>query len=271
MKFIEPLREDKKLKYHLDTGEYKRVGIYFWHGVGDCIMFQAVLNKLKKIYPNIQFKMVIPRGLDEEVIFPDAHLISSLEEAKESGKYDLIAQVNMPVETDPNLTKSELCCKLELGIELISDYKQLPIFPNKIVGLHFQITCLPHLANPDEKTAEKIWNEVLKAGWIPIETHFEHVFHNPVNIKFPFIDCSVRRCQPKMENLISLIQICGAFIGVVSGNFHCAMATLPHDRIMFLEKEIPVNRFTHEDIKTVDVKNYKDGIVLEWLKSLENK
>jgi hypothetical protein len=176
--------------------------------------------------------------------------------------------IHFPVETDPNLTKAELCCREELGIPLLTNYKNIKKrYDSKLCAVHFNLTCLPDLVTPDKDVAERIWNEVLKAGWIPIEVHFQHIYHNPVNTKFDFVDCTVRRCRPKIATLLGLIQRCGAFIGVVSGPFHCAMATMSHNRIAYLEKEIPVNRFTHEPIKTFNLKDYQGGVDT-WLNSI---
>jgi hypothetical protein len=263
MQFVEPIKDGIKLFERLNSGEYKRVIILFGHGLGDCIMFVSIFERLRLMYPNIKIDIALQKGLDEEILYPDAFLFTSVEEVLNQD-YDLCIGINFPVETDPDLTKSELCCREELGIEPYSVYKQLPSFKSKLCAVHFNLTCLPGLANPDRDTAEKIWNEIREAGWIPIESHFEHTFHNPVNAKFDFVDCTVRRCQPRIGTLIGLLQHCGAFIGVVSGNFHTAMASMPHDRIAFLEKDIPVKRFTHEDIKIFDIKNYQGGIK-DWL------
>lgn len=268
MKFIEPLKEEKKLKDHLDSGGYKKVGIFFGHGIGDCIQFMAVLDKLKELYPSIQFRMVLQKGLDEETIYPDAVLVGSREEAQNLRDFDLVAQINFPVETDPTCTKSELCCKTELGLEPISGHKKLPEFPSPLVAVHFNLTALPELANTPEEVAKKIWDEIKSREAIPLETHFEHCFHNPVNLKFDFVNRHVRDCKPRVSSLIGLIQHCGAFIGCVSGNFHVAMSVLSHDKICYLEKNIPLSRFTHENIKSIDVKDYKDGSISEWLKSI---
>ena len=269
MQFIEPLRDGVSLADRLSSGEYKKVVILFGHGLGDCIMFIPLLERLKELFPSIEIKIALQNGLDEETILPECILFNSKEQLLESNSFDICAGINFPVETDPNLTKAELCCKLELGIEPPKiEYKSIQKYPSKLCAVHFNITCLPHLANPEEKTAKEIWDDILEAGWIPIESHFEHVFHNPVNKKFEFIDCTVRRVVPRVSTLIGLLQSCGAFIGVVSGNFHCAMATMPHNRIAFLEKDIPVARFTHEDIKSFDLKDYKKGSVKEWLLSL---
>ncbi|MHA1329623.1 MAG: hypothetical protein ACTSR2_00965 [Candidatus Hodarchaeales archaeon] len=268
MEFIEPLKQEKKLKDYLDTGRYKRVALFWGHGIGDSLMFQVILDKLREMYPDIEFRMALPKGLDEEVIYPDAVFVNSREEAQNLKDFDLVAQINFPLETDPNLTKSELCCKTEIGIEPVAGHKKLPEFPSPLVAVHFNLTSLPELANPSEEVAKMIWEEIKSRGAIPIETHFEHCFHNPVNKRFEFVNRHVRDCKPRIKSLIGLIQHCQAFIGCVSGNFHVALSTLPPDRICYLEKKIPVKRFTHLPIKTIKVEEYKDGSVAEWLKSI---
>jgi len=261
---IEPGKQERKLKSYLDEGKYKNVFLVFWHGLGDAVQFMLVLDCLKELYPGIHFHLGLLRGLDLETVYPEAVLITDLKNIEEG--FDLTVLLNFPVEI-PGLTKSELCCREELGIPLVSGYKPLPKFPGKLVAVHFNLTCLPTLANPTEETAEKIWNEIREAGFIPIEVHFSHVFDNPDNKKFGFVDCTVRKCVARVASLIGLIQHCTAFVGVVSGPFHCAMATMPHDRIAFLEKAIPVARFTHEKIQTFDINNYRGG-VKEWLSTL---
>lgn len=268
MKFIEPLKSEKKLKYYLDMGEYKTVAIFFGHGVGDCEMFQIILEKLKELYPDIQFKMALQKGLDEETIYPDAVFANSREEAQKLD-FDLVAQVNFPVESDPNLTKTELCCKTEIGIEPINGYVKLPDFPSPLIAVHFNLTALPELANTPEEVVKKVWEEIKSREAIPIETHFEHCFHNPVNKRYDFVNRHVRDCKPRIASLIGLIQHCSAFIGCVSGNFHIAMATLPHNRICFLEKKIPLERFTRDKaVKKINVEKYVDGSIAEWLKGI---
>lgn len=267
MQFVEPLKDGIKLTERLNTGNYRSVVILFGHGLGDCIMFASLLDELKILYPDIDFRLALQRGLDEEEIFPEAYLFSSVEDVLQLN-YDLCAAINFPVETDPNLTKSELCCREELGMPLLTTYKRITKrYESRLCAVHFNLTCLPDLVMPDRDVAERIWNDILAAGWIPIEVHFQHIYHNPVNEKFDFIDCTVRRCVPKVATLLGLLQRCGAFVGVVSGPFHCAMATLNHNRIAYLEKEIPVARFTHEPIKTFNVKDYQGGVG-QWLKTL---
>jgi hypothetical protein len=266
MQHVEPLKDGIKLSERLNSGDYKSVIILFGHGLGDCIMFVKLFDKLQELYPNVVFNMALQKGLSEEFLYPNAFLFSSVEEVLQQD-YDLCASINFPVEI-PGLTKSELCCREELGIESVWGHKPLPLFPSRLVAVHFNLTSIPEAVKPTEEVAQQIWNEIRAAGYIPIETHFSHVFDNPENKMFPFIDCTVRKCQPKIESLLGLISHCTAFIGVVSGPFHVAMSILPHDRIGYLEKNIPVARFTHEDIKSFDIKNFTAGSIKDWLDTL---
>jgi len=269
MQFIEPGKTKEKLKSYLDTGKYKKVALFWGHGIGDSIMFQIILDKLKELYSDIEFKMAFPKGLDEEVIYPDAVFVNSREEAQKLSDFDLVAQINFPLETDPNLTKIELCCREEIGIEHISGHKKLPEFLSPLVAVHFCLTSLPGLANPSEEVAHKIWNEIHEAGLVPIEVHYHHVFDNPENKVFDFVDCTVRGCQARLPSLFGLLRVSRFFIGVVSGPFHSALSILPPERILYLEKDIPLERFTHLPVAKIDIKNYKDGEVLNWLKNIK--
>ena len=265
MEFIEPLKQGKKLKEYLDTGKYKRVAIFWGHGLGDSIQFRIILEKLKELYPKIEFKMAIFKGLDLEVVFPEHVFVNSREEAMNLKDFDLVCQINFPLERE-GLTKTELCCQTEIGIEPINGHLPLPEFHSPLVAVHFNLTSLPELVRPSRETAESIWNEIREAGLIPIEVHFSHVFDNPVNKKFDFVDCTVRNCKAHLSSLFGLLKISRFFVGVVSGPFHSAMAILPHERICYLQKDIPLERFTHENIKVIDIKNYKKNSVLNWLR-----
>lgn len=259
---IEPCRQENKMSWYLDYMKPRRVLIVFWHGVGDVVQFLGLLDILKQKYPETQFDLGLQKGLDEETLYPSAVLLENLDNIEEG--YDITFLIHFPVETDPDLTKSELCCREELGIDPVTNYKLITKpFESKLCAVHFNLTCLPDLVTPEYDVAQQIWNDILNAGWIPIEVHFQHIYHNPVNTKFDFIDCTVRRCIPRLSSLIGLLQRCGAFIGVVSGPFHCALATMNTNRIAYLEKEIP-NRFTRENIQVFNLKDYRGGVGL-WL------
>jgi len=261
--------KDKKLVEYI-TPETKRILIIFWHGVGDAVMFFKPFEALKQQFPAIHFDLAFAKGLTQEVMYPGALLVTGddLKDDKlKAMDYDIVAKVHFPMnEAQQEFTKGEWCCIKELGIEPVWGHSALPECQNRLVGVHFNITCLPGAANPDEETAKRVWNDILEAGYIPIETHFEHVFHNPVNKKFDFVDCTVRRAKAEVDSLIGLIRNLGAFVGVVSGNFHIALATLPPERIFFLEKDFKLECFTKHPIARADIHPGKyNGEVKLWL------
>ena len=269
-KVIEPLKEDKKLIQHFDK-DIQKVGLVFYHGLGDLIMFLNPFYALKEQYPDIEFTLILQDGLSFADICPDAYFLKPGDmENLDKLPYDLVAKIHFPMnEGQIEYTKGEWCCIHELGIAPVSGHRKLAKAPNRLVAVHYQITCLPDAANPDAETAEKIWNEILEAGYIPTESHFKHVFHNPVNDKFPFIDCTVRRVKPQISTLVGLLQNCAAFVGVVSGPFHTALATLPPERIFFLEKHFKKECFTHLPVARASIMpgEYKHE-VKEWLQNL---
>ena len=235
-------------------------------------MFLNPYDKLREALPDVHFDLAVQKGLGFDEVVPDALFITGDDMNKLAEKdYDLVAKVHFPMsEGQTEYTKGEWCCIHELGIAPTNGHKSLIKAPQRLCGVHFHITCLPDAANPSKETAEAIWNEILEAGWIPIETHFEHVFHNPVNKKFDFIDCTVRRAHARVSTLVGLMQSLGAFIGVVSGNFHVALATISPERILFLEKHFNLECFTHLPIARAAITNgnYKKGTVKQWLDSL---
>ena len=270
MKIIEPLKQEEKLAQEIEKTKARKVLIVFWHGLGDLVMFLPVYNALREAFSKVHFCLAVQKGLGFEEIVPWARLIDA-DDLRQLDKFDcdLAAKIHFPVETDPALTKGELCCKLELGINPIAGHGRLPQCKSRLIGVHFQNTALPDVFNPSKDIAEKIWNEVLRSGFVPIELAFRHVFHNPKNDKFDFIDCTVRRAVPKISTLLGLMGACAGVICAVSGPLHCAISIMP-ERTLFLEKRVPINRFTRLSIASIDVNDekYKDGKVEEWLQNL---
>lgn len=272
MLISDPLNDKVLLVEHLKDPTIKRVGICFWHGLGDCVQFLVILRKLCELYPDKEFTLCLVKGLTHEnILLPSDKFI--LIEGKDvedpsSLPFDLFAKIHFPMsEHQLKYTKSEWCCLYEIGIDPVAGHGEVKPCPTRLVCVSFQITCLPDSANPDEATAAVIWDDVLAAGAIPLECHFQHVFHNPVNAKFPFIDATVRRCRPKVSSLIGLLSHSSAFVGVVSGPFHVALSVLPPERILLLEKDFKRECFTKLPIATANLRDYK-GEVKSFLERL---
>lgn len=268
MSYLTEAKNGMKLTEHLDTGKFKTVLLPFFHGVGDVVMVLPIVARLRELYPSVTFSLGLCRGLDQEVFVPDAVLLDGdwREKALTLG-YDLVYPLNFPLERpeDTSLTKAEVSCLEEVGIPGVSGH--FPLKPKKLVGVHFQMTSVPWVANADPEVAEKVWNDIKEAGYVPIETHFQHIFHNPANERYPFVDTHVRACNPRIETLMALLGSCHAFVGVVSGNFHMALSVLGPNRVMLLEKDLKSAHFTKDKIATADLKNYT-GEVKAWLGGL---
>jgi len=242
----------------------QRVCLIFWHGLGDLVMFIPCLEQLRKLFPDIEIDLALQKGVGQEYLAPDAILISNANQDIDG--YDFTFQIHFPmVEHMKGLwTKAEWCCMQELGIDRVSYYPQLPQGQSKLVACHFQATALPKPINPDEATAKQIWQEIIDAGFIPIESLFKHTYFNPVNKKFDFIDSHVRAVPASIEKLIGLLQSCFASICVASGNLPISLSIMPQ-RTIYLEKEYPIACYTKEKIASVNINDYKKGSVKECL------
>lgn len=261
----EPLKDGVLLTKRIEEVKPRRILLIFWHGVGDLVMFLPVYKALKTAYPGVQFALGVALGLTYRDLVPDALELTGDEVNDDSITknlpFDLVAKITFPMnEGQIELTKGEWCCKYEIGIEPVSGHGILKDHATRLVAVHFQITCLPDSCNPDRDTAERIWNDVLEAGMIPIECHFQHIFHNPVNSKFDFIDASVRRCKPELASLVGLISHARAFVGVVSGPFHVALSLLGPERVFLLEKDFKRECFTKREIHTANLRDYKNEV-----------
>jgi hypothetical protein len=257
--------KDKKLVEYLEKG--KKFLIRFGHGLGDTIMFLPILKELRSKYPDCVIDLYVEAG--QEHIFGD-----TLD--KEGEGYDLVFSLDFPMSEGSELTKAEKCCLDEIGI----DYKYCGIDlevslkehkeDNPFVVVHFQGTALPDSVSCSEEVAKKIWQEIKECGKIPIECHFHHIFHNPKNDKFDFVNRHVRDCNADIKTLVGMIQNSYAFIGVASGPFIVALASNP-DRTLYLEKNHPLKSYTKLDIARIDIKDYKEGSIKEWLKNTQSQ
>lgn len=261
--------ESKKVADYLRQDKPGRVCLVFAHGVGDTILFIEPYKKLRSLFPDIQIDLVIPKSFGQEVLIPDAILVSDA--SLELDGYDFTFVINFPMSEHTNglWTKAEWCCMQELGIEPVSDF---PKFPDNIrsslVGVSFQATALPNACNPSEEVAEKIWKEVIAAGFIPVETLFKHIYFNPANVQFACVNRDVRDMPASLDTLIRLMSSCYANITVATGTLPLSIA-LMHERTLFLKKDFSIKSYTKKPISEIDVNDYKNGSVKGWLKQME--
>lgn len=248
--------EDKKLVEYLEPGG--KYLVRFGHGFGDTVMFIPIYDKLVGQFPDCQIDLYVESGQEE--------IWGSIAD-KDAPGYDVVFSLDFPMAIGSDLTKPAKCCIDEVGIEPITALAELPAKESPLVGIHYQGTALPDSVGCPQEIAQQIWNEVLEFGKVPIECHFEHMFHNPVNERYQFISSHVRNCAANLHNLIGLIQHTGAFIGVASGPWVAALSIMP-ERTLYLEKSHKLETYTDEDRARVDILDYRSGSVKEWLESL---
>lgn len=264
---IKSYNEKKVADYLKEKPE--KVALFFWHGLGDLLMFLKPFQLLKESFPDTKIDIVLQDGVGQHQICPYAILVSG-EDKLNNLNYDYIFHIHFPMseyDKDPK-PKPEKCCIEELGITPISGHKRLDSVDSRIVGVSFQATALPGLASVEEKIAKKMWDEIIASQLVPVEVTMQHVYHNPKNKKFDFINCTLRGAKPRLDSMMSVICRCFAFIGVSSGPVHLALSMLPPSRVAYIEKDFKLITITREKLKVFNINNYKEGEVKEWLNTL---
>lgn len=261
---ITDYKKKKLIEYLKPGGKYL---IRFGHGLGDQIMFYPLFLMLQAAFPDCQIDLYVECGQEE--------IWQSVKD-KDAPGYDEVFSLHFPMSEGSDLLKQHKCAIEELGFTSadlagLNEVDTLPSMPSPLVALHFQGTALPNSVNCPKPVAKQIWQEVKDYGKVPIEVHFQHVFHNwNANPKYPWIDVSVRNYRATLPNLFGLIQSCWAFIGVASGPFVVALSVMP-ERLLYLQKSHKLTSYTkRQDIQSVDVMNYRTGMVTRWLEGLDN-
>ena len=255
--------KEKKVVDYLEDG--MKVLFLYHCGWGDLLTFMVAYNKLKELYPKVEFTLYLENNQDK--IFPSVNKI-------EEEKYDLVFSPNFPMGEGSGVTKVENCCIKEFGIPPINGIIELPKKRSPIVLTHNQGTALPDSVNCPPEIAMKIWEEIKNADFIPMESHFVHGFHNPVNVKYSFIDRDVRDCQANLSNLIGLVQHSFAFVGIFSGPLMTALSVMPK-HCFCLEKNhkitdyLPKDYIEKHNIKHINIADYREGMIKEFLEGLK--
>lgn len=238
--------------------------ILFGHGLGDVIMFYPAYEAICKLYPDVKFNLYVESGQEE--------LFGYVDRSEEL--YDLVFNIHYWMAEGTNKTKTELCCEKELGIsyELVKNdfYVFNKKYKSPIIGVHFNGTSLPGCVGVNEEWAKLLWTDIEEFGFVPFELHYKHMFHNPVNEKFSFINNTVRNCKPSIGKLIGLLNSCIGFAGVASGPFTIAMS-LYSDRVLYLEKSHKLKNYTRKLSPYIINVNeqYNKEIVFQWLSKLK--
>jgi hypothetical protein len=246
--------EHKKLVEYLSPN--MRILLRFGHGLGDTLMFLPLYKRLQDLYPDVHFDLYVESGQEE---------IWGTCTNKDSPDHDYIFHLDFPMSEGSGYTKAEWCCIRELGIEPPNGIHPIDTYDSPLVAVHFQGTALPGSVNCHPDIARMIWNEIVGMGKVPIEVHYEHLFHNPVNTQYPFITNTLRGCHPSISRLIGVIQRCSHFIGVASGPFVVALATIP-DTTLLLEHMHKLTDYVKDKGKAVSLNMLQSGYISRFIR-----
>ena len=217
----------KKLVEYLRPG--MRVLIKFNdHGIGDMIMFQPLYQRLKLLYPAVEFHLEPNKDQLYFAETPDApvDLMFYITFRETAGRA-------LEAHEHPR-SKAQYCADMELGIPfdpgLYFTRKHGPLLTplpieDNCIGVVFQVQSSPKKGLESGK-AKLIWDYVKAVGFTPIEVCFNNPNHNPMNKRAAFLDYSCRDFEASEENMFSVIQQCRGFIGVNTGTFCAATCIL---------------------------------------------
>ena len=228
------------------------------------MFYSTCLGALKKRYPGIEFTFATYNSQDV--------LFGRVDDSPDH--YDIAFALGYPCsEWGPiNETKSEKCARVELGLPMpLEERYSLPkSFPSPLIGVHFNSTSCPSFDAPPD-FGRKLWDQIIEAGLIPIDTHMRHQWDNSHSVIHDFEQCRrIDNVPASLDKLIGLISVCRGFAGVPSGNLICAMSLMPPEKILYLSSEFSMNRHVHINCFEMNIrKPYDAGIVRDWLNSVK--
>lgn len=239
----------------------KTVLLVFRHGLGDLLMFLPGFDNLVSQHKETEFTIDVEKGMGYEETHPSCVV------EPDRSKFDIVMNVddlqNHEEFKGPFIDtvgpKGRHCPRV--------GHHQLPKVESPIVGVHFHSTCCNNWIGAPEETARKVWEDIIRAGKIPVETHMVHKYGNWK--KFDWED-GIYKARASVKNLSGILQRCFAFVGVVSGNFHVALGCLPYDRIMCLQRGERVEGVSRVNLARCDVMNYKEE-VYNWLMKIQQR
>jgi len=257
----------------------------FDHGLGDLINFLPVWQEFIRqtgIMPSLG------SSAKRQFDFISSNIIS-IDKSFNNRQYQYIYKVlypdpknsSIPIDISEEPAKPYICAYYELGMEeftwrpyhMLNKYK---VSDSKRVGVHLFGHTGMHKKFCPVDVAEKIWQEIIDAGYEPYECHMTPDFAEEYpdfveadSMECLTPDCSLRYEQADLGKMIKEIGKCKFFIGVDSGPIYLASALLGTDYMIGLENKKKHNNFLPKHIITVPVLNYKSGTIFNQLKSME--
>lgn len=256
--------QPNKLSGFISKNQDKTYLINFPHGLGDIIMFYPCYTALKNMFPNTRIDLKTRPN----------HADTGLSSYDPSFEYDYHVPLSF---YHPNkvlrCTKTELCCKAELGIPQPEErYAKLDrTRRSPFVALGFHSNCDPERSGCPKDIASAINKGILDAGFIPVLLHFtsEQGVYEPRNYK-DHVLMSTKGAAVSIDNLYGALTHSFAYIGVISGHMWAALGLLGKERCFLIEScrgnGSPV--LPSPDFKFVYQYEITSKMITDWLKGL---
>jgi ADP-heptose:LPS heptosyltransferase len=260
--FIHPMKDRQKVVPYLQANSCTKVALVFLHGVGDVIMFREPFFHLMEKFPAVDFTVFLHPTMEPFIDYSKPwYGFDSVDDS-----YDICFVLDFPLSEGTQWTKGGLCAEMELGLPN-KDFDIIPFHldTNKQVALHIAGTCSPGQTNPSTEVAAQIYTVIQDEGFLPIDVHFEHRYHNPSNQRPTWMTTHVRGQKVTVEKMYSLINNSHWFIGVTSGPLLMAMAMNP-SKVICLQGHHKIINYTKIPVRTVNIFNFQPEILRGFLR-----
>ena len=304
------LQAKKKLIYYLESYKPGKVLIIFDHGLGDLVEFFQIFNTLQKDYPKWEFKLGYHPTLDFKELHKDTYEITQANKNfvipfnqsvvqlsntlyrydidKLSKEFKFVFCIQFPDARHPmiplhqvvNISKLDRCKVLEIGYDdnkILESY--VPPFKEKLnnkdskkVIFHAFGHTDKGIKTPSYEDQKTIWNEILDAGYEPVDVHMNNVTTIAgSNAPLPdFMDpsMSIRNSGSGMSGLIETMLTAKYTVGVLSGPLHLSNVLYGGENCLGLEGKFKISNYIDSPkLTSVNIYPYKKGTVYEWLKN----
>lgn len=299
-------QQNKKLIYYLESYSPSNVLIIFDHGLGDAVEFLDIYETLKTDYPKWNFTIGSHPTLDLSILHEDWIDITELNSNfvipfnqsvvqlsnvkmrynidKLFKKYKFIFSIQFTDCRHPllepskkiNISKLNKCKVMEIGYnddKILKRYEPPFLLNNptsKYVMFHVGGSTDKAIKNPNYEDSEKIWNEIIQSGFIPVDIHINNAT-NISNSKIPKPEymkngISIRDSTEGLKGLIQTICTGRFIVGVLSGPLHLCNRLYGSDNCLGLEGLFKINNYIDTNMRTVRIQpKYIEGQVFEWL------
>lgn len=256
----------------------------FDHGLGDLIHYLPVHKEFIK-----------QTGIPVQLAAPSKRQYHKIEESilscedLDNKRYDYIYKIYYPdtkayrppfeYHTEPS--KPYLCAYAELGM---NEFIWTPYVINNLtydknskrIGVHFFGFTGANEKFCPKSIAEKVWNEIIDAGYTPFECHMRP------NFRTDYKDCGSDDCnfidkahslrweKPDLQLMKNEIGKCKYFISVDSGPLYLASALIGHDNIIGLENLKRISYYCPKPFQKVSVREYRSGTIKNLIRRKED-